>query len=378
MSPDLKGLKVLHLIDSGGLYGAEKMLLSLVKEQISKGLKPMILSAGEPDTDEKPLEREARRLQLPITIWRMKPGLNLREARKICCWAATQGFLLLHSHGYKFNILMGILRGVMRDVRFVVTKHGYVHAPFPSRTLAYQWLDKFATISADHRVLVGSRMIVSRGSFSPPTTVIHNGLDVDSVLRDSETQLQADDIKVLSNHHPVMMGVGRLATEKGFDKIIKAMPLIREKQNRAALVLIGEGYQKDALVKLAQELGVSDCVYFMGYRSDVAAWLRSADMLLMPSLTEGLPISLLESMILQTPIIATQVGDIPEVLGGGHGGRLLKDTTAFELFSQVEKVCEGGAEIMEMIRWSFERVKRDFSVSVMEQKYRSVYLKALS
>jgi hypothetical protein len=102
------GLKVLHLIDSGGLYGAEKMLLSLVQEQLKQGLDPMILSAGEPGTDEKPIEAEARNKGLPVTAWRMAPGLNLKESWKILKWAQDNKYQLLHSHGFKFNVLLGM------------------------------------------------------------------------------------------------------------------------------------------------------------------------------------------------------------------------------------------------------------------------------
>lgn len=75
-------MKVLHLIDSGGLYGAEKMLLALVKAQLDQGLEPMILSAGEPNIEEKPLEAEAKRLGLPIISWRMTPELTLSKVGK--------------------------------------------------------------------------------------------------------------------------------------------------------------------------------------------------------------------------------------------------------------------------------------------------------
>jgi hypothetical protein len=128
----MKGLRVLHLIDSGGLYGAERMLLALVAEQIRQGLAPMILSAGDPGIDDKPLETEARRLGLPVTAWRMRPGLNLREAWRIATWARSGRYQVLHAHGYKFNILLALLprrvRG--RDSVFVTTLHGYVRAPF--------------------------------------------------------------------------------------------------------------------------------------------------------------------------------------------------------------------------------------------------------
>lgn len=101
-------MKILHLIDSGGLYGAERMLLTLVGEQVARGLSPLILSVGESAADDKPLEVEARRLGLPVKAWRMAPGFNLRESWSIIRWARREQYQLMHSHGYKFNVLMGI------------------------------------------------------------------------------------------------------------------------------------------------------------------------------------------------------------------------------------------------------------------------------
>ena len=76
-------MRVLHLIDSGGLYGAEKMLLTLVSEQMAAGLLPTVLSAGETGIQNKPIEVEARRLGIPVIPWRMNPGFNLKAARDI-------------------------------------------------------------------------------------------------------------------------------------------------------------------------------------------------------------------------------------------------------------------------------------------------------
>ena len=102
-------LKVLHLIDSEGLYGAENMLLALVQEQIKSGMEPLILSAGTPEIAEKALEIEARKRGLPVLKFRMKPGMNLIKACQILRIAKRHGINIMHSHGYKFNILLGLM-----------------------------------------------------------------------------------------------------------------------------------------------------------------------------------------------------------------------------------------------------------------------------
>ena len=149
-----ENIKVLHLIDSGGLYGAEKMLLALVSEQIKHGIEPMIFSVGEPGIGPKPLEVEASRSGLPVTPWRMKPGFNLMEALKIMRWATDHDYSLLHSHGYKFDILFGLLPIKIRGLPIISTVHGYVKAKFPRKIWFYELLDRIALRSVDHVIFV--------------------------------------------------------------------------------------------------------------------------------------------------------------------------------------------------------------------------------
>ncbi|MDX5429536.1 MAG: hypothetical protein LPK45_00665, partial [Bacteroidota bacterium] len=98
-------MKILHLIDSGGLYGAEKVLLNLAIEQKRQGMEPVMLSAGLPNIEDKAIEIEARKVGIEVVAWRMKAGLNIREGLRIIEWACSNGVKVLHSHGYKFNII---------------------------------------------------------------------------------------------------------------------------------------------------------------------------------------------------------------------------------------------------------------------------------
>jgi len=112
------GIKVLHMIDSGGLYGAENMLLDLVEEQQRQGLQPLILSAGTPDIGEKPLEVQARRRGLPVEPFRMRAGLNFRKGMELLRYAQREGL----------DILLGLFPGGIREIPSIVTLHGYARA----------------------------------------------------------------------------------------------------------------------------------------------------------------------------------------------------------------------------------------------------------
>jgi len=152
-------IKVLHLIDSGGLYGAEMMLLNLVEEQVKSGLKPLILSAGIPEIEEKAIEAEARKRGLPVKAVRMRAGINIVKAFRIVSFAKKEGFDVLHSHGYKFDILLGILPSVLRKIPVVTTIHGYVPAEKYSKLAVYQWLDRALIRNFDNVIFVNKFML---------------------------------------------------------------------------------------------------------------------------------------------------------------------------------------------------------------------------
>ena len=99
-------LKIFHFIDSGGLYGAEVMLINLAREQQAAGLQPVIGSIGEVGISEKALESAARKEGIPVKTFRMKPGINVQGIRNILAYCHANGFHVIHSHGYKGNIFL--------------------------------------------------------------------------------------------------------------------------------------------------------------------------------------------------------------------------------------------------------------------------------
>ena len=369
------GIKVLHLIDSGGLYGAEKMLLSLVQQQVKQGLEPMILSAGEPDAAEKGIEAQARRKGLPVTSWRMKPGLNLRESRRILKWAQENNYNLLHSHGFKFNVLLGMYPESIRLIPMTATLHGYVHAPRFSKMWLYESLDRFAIRRMNGVALVGEAMKKEfPGKLSSGhTVVIPNGLDISEVQELSSAPLDEPFKSFIDTHEPVILGVGRLSREKGFDRLISAFAEFRKSFPNSGLVIVGEGKYRQQFEVLADELGVKDDVLMPGYYSKVPAMLRHSKVLVMPSLTEGLPITLLEAMSLKTPVVASAVGEIPKVLGDGQGGILLSDVGPATISKAIEKSVTDIELSSRKAEWGYGEVSKNYSSEAMADKYLAFY-----
>ena len=368
-------MKVLHLIDSGGLYGAERMLLALVAEQIKQGLEPMILSAGEQGIHQKPLEIEAEKLGLPLVVWRMTPGLNYSETRKICEWAEHWGVELVHSHGYKFNILMSLFGRFSRKVPVVSTLHGYVHAPRFSRMWVYELLDRLAISRLDGVVMVGAAMKkeLSTGLIRPRhLTTIRNGLAVDDTQRKASGPLPEALEEFFSTHEPVILGVGRLSREKGFTHLIDSFREIKQSAPKAGLLIVGDGMLREDLEDQVARLGLVSDVCLPGYCDNVPALMARSSALVISSFTEGLPITLLEAMAVRLPVVSTDVGEIPFVLDEGDSGVLVKDP-ASELVDAIELVLNETEATHWKTEQAFHKVSGELSARSMAEQYLRVY-----
>jgi glycosyltransferase involved in cell wall biosynthesis len=113
--------------------------------------------------------------------------------------------------------------------------------------------------------------------------------------------------------------VGRLSPEKGVSDLIRALPLLPDTE----LVVVGDGPERSSLAELANELGVDDRITFTGWRDDARAAFADFDVLVLPSSSEGLPLVLVEAMLAELPVVATDVGSVPEAVSDGETGVLL-------------------------------------------------------
>ena len=186
-------MRILHTIDSGGLYGAEVMLLALVEEQIKLGLQPVIASIGEKVIEPKPLEVAARQKGFAVEVFQMFPGPNVAGAMKILRYAWRNHFDIIHSHGYKSNVLFGFLPRSIRKLPMVTTHHGYTSTIGFTKNRIYEWLDSIGLRFIDEVVLVNRGMLANpkiRKFKRVKFRVVDNGIPIGE---------PADAIKGVSN-----------------------------------------------------------------------------------------------------------------------------------------------------------------------------------
>ncbi len=160
---------------------------------------------------------------------------------------------------------------------------------------------------------------------APPGAVadILNGVDTDR-FRPAEREERAIMRRVLGvPEGPLVLYTGRLAPEKGVDVLLDAWPHLLARVPGARLSILGNGAEESALRAQARRLGVEGSVSFGGGVPDVAPHLRCADVAVLPSRSEGMPVSLLEAMSCSVPVVATRVGGSAEAVADGITGRLV-------------------------------------------------------
>lgn len=362
-------MKILHLIDSGGFYGAEKMLLSLAEQQLKSGCHPLILSAGVPGASEKAIEKACVIRKLPYIPWRMEAGLNLKSGTEIFDWATKNGYTILHSHGYKFNILMGLLRKKHRRIALVTTIHGYTASRIFSKLFIYKLLDCALSFRPDRVVVVNDGLRKTLWSKNN-VRFIPNGIDADDPVF-SSTPVDIPDSQFI-------VVVGRLSREKAVERAISAFTSISCKYPNLRLLIIGEGPERKELERLAQNSGESDRIIFTGYKDNAVTYIERAEALIISSESEGLPLTLLEAMRVRTPVVSTPVGGISRVLGGGEYGYLSSDTTEKSLAEALMQLFNNPGLASEKADRARNRFLEEYTSEKMNERYLELYQEVLS
>lgn len=338
MDRNQTNVKVLQVIDSGGLYGAERVLLTLMDALRPRGVDCELASIGLPGEPEKPLETEAASMGLPTRRISMKVGVDRSAARHLIDVAATDHFDLLHTHGYKANILVGGVPRSRRSLPVVATLHGWTAGRTLGKMRLYETAERFALRRADRVVAVSQKMVdvwsLAR-RYRGRLEVIPNGIAVPE--SDDESGKLPPEVERFVQAGPTIAAVGRLSREKGFDVLLDALARVRSNGVPARLVIAGEGDERSALEQQARHLGLTDSIMLPGYIQSMGQRLNQFAFLCMPSRTEGLPIVMLEALLSGIPVVATSVGEVPAVLEHCQGGRAVPPDDAESLAAAISE-----------------------------------------
>jgi glycosyltransferase involved in cell wall biosynthesis len=170
-----------------------------------------------------------------------------------------------------------------------------------------------------------------------------------------------------------LITVGRLAAVKNFGMLIRAFAGLAVRWPRLELAIVGDGPERAGLETLAKQLGLADMVKFLGFRSDVDAQLARSDVFVLTSLSEGIPMAILEAMKSGLPVVATRVGGVPATVADGVTGTLVDSGDERALTRALASLIEHPESAVAMGVAGHARVEQEFSVDAMVSAYEATY-----
>lgn len=243
-------------------------------------------------------------------------------------------------------------------VRLVVVEHSITQATSPVQRRAKRMTARLA----DAHVAVGERLAraVEREVGLAPGSIrtIHNGVP--------DRRPVPEPVEL---PRPLVGSVGRLSPEKGYDVLLEAV--------RAAegfhLVLVGTGPLRSELEAQAEQLGVSERVTFTGWVPDSRAWIETYDMFVLPSRSEGLPLTVIEAMLAERAVVATDVGGVPELIEPGRTGAIVPSEDPKALGEAIARLAADRSERDRLGKAARANALERFSPDAMRSAYEALY-----
>jgi glycosyltransferase involved in cell wall biosynthesis len=364
-----KKIKILYLTTTSKLSGTEKMLCELSR-RINKRKYEIMVCTIVDDLSEQLLEI-LRREGIKTVC------LNLDKKWKL--WKIFRLFKVIHD--FKPDILQSFLFfdnimsrffGKLFNVPIIISGQRNVEVYWSSFR---NFIDKTTISLTDYIVsnsYAGKKILIERKKVSKEKIrVIHNGVNTENfnnLRKINLLDLINKDVSSIS----VLGFVGRLIDQKGLNYLIRAIAKLKD-ENLSCLI-IGEGKEKEKFKKIAKNLKIENLIFFLGRRNSAWRYMKNFDILILPSLGEGMPNVILEAMIQEVPVIATNVGGIPEIIVDGENGFLVEPRDIRGLYDKIKYVLNLSEEKRKKIGKNAKKiVEEKFSIKRMVKEYENLY-----
>ncbi|OLC06746.1 MAG: hypothetical protein AUH42_05010 [Gemmatimonadetes bacterium 13_1_40CM_70_11] len=365
----IRGARVAHLIETDGPGGAERMLAQLAGELQGAGCPGVaFLPAGQ----EGWLSRELAAAGIVVEYFQLDRPLSPKLAASLATAFRRHRIDLAHSHEFTMAFY-GAWAARQARVPHIITMHGgRYYAGRLRRKLALRAAAALSGgVVAVSQVLAG-QLCRDLWIRSTRITTIPNGVRFDPLAQStirSELALSPED--------PLVVTVGNLYPVKGHRVLLDAAALLSSQHPNLHVAIAGRGELAATLVEQASELGLAGRLHLLGLRTDVANVLAAADVFVLPSLSEGLPLALLEAMCAARPIVASAVGEVPVALAAGAAGLLVEPGNAAALAAALHRVLANRFEAQLLGKSAQARAAAEYGIARMVTRYAALYERLL-
>jgi glycosyltransferase involved in cell wall biosynthesis len=363
-------MKILHLISSRGLYGAERVALDLCKSLKRYGCESIIGVIRNSHNPHLEVADEARKNGIDTVIFPCKAQLDINLIFRIRKYASKNQINLMHCHGYKSNFY-GLFASP-RNIPIVATNHNWLASHW--RLRAYRRFDSLLVRYFTRIIAVSDgvrKEMLRYGVPKEKVRIIDNGIDLTRFADTISPEVIREEFGIKKGVK-VIGTVGNLGAEKGHVYLLQAAKGIVNNVESVKFFVVGDGPLRACLENEATQLGIRDNVIFTGFRTDIPNLLSTMDIFVLPSVIEGLPMVLLEAMAAKKAVVATRVGAIPKVVDNGNG-ILVEPKDAAGLQKAIVSLLTNEEKRRKCASAGYETVRTRFSSERMSLEYIALY-----
>lgn len=359
-------IKILFFITDLGIGGAERLLLAILEKLDRKKYYPVVCCfyGGE-------VLKQIEALNIKVINLKVKNKLDFTFFWKFFFVLKREKPRIIHTHLFHANIV-GRLVARLAGVPVVISTqhyssnfHGYfgilldrLTAPLTDRIIAVSEAAKMFCVKQEY---IEAKKI----------SVVYNGVELDSINRQVNSKELPNQPSLRDG--PIIGSAGRFVAIKGFEYLFYAIPEVIVRYPGAKFFILGYGPLKQHLIELANKLHISDKVKFMSPQTEVCEFLSLLDVYVLPSLSEGLSITLLEAMAMEKHIVATNVGGNSEVIIDGETGLLVPAQNPNAISRAIIYLLENKPHAIQMGIRAKKQVENRFNINRMLKDTELIY-----
>ncbi|MEO2048025.1 MAG: glycosyltransferase family 4 protein [Pirellulales bacterium] len=369
-------MKVMIIIDTVYLSGPGKGVLQLLQHDKSQQYTYIVCAFNYRNPKSTQFIDSARAAGHDVRLLTQRFRFDPKAIFEALIIARSEQVNLLQTHGYKGHVIALVLSKKLSIPWFAMT-HGWTWQD--KKVLLYNKFERWLLKRADIAATVSSPLFQEIKKLRGPeydTRLIFNSVDEKQISGDIGGEAIREQYNISSEK--MLLGVfGRMSPEKGVLLMLEAFRELNRQLPDVQLIYVGVGPQRTALEKVIADFNLTDRVILAGHQVKMRDYYEAIDLLIIPSLSEGLPNVLLEAMVLGVPVISTSVGAIPEVIQHGQNGWLVPPDNTDALAEQLVSVLKVPEKMRQIGIAGQESIYPRFIPSERACKFKSIYSKLL-
>jgi len=363
-------LKLLHIIPSMNIGGREKVVLDLA-EHIDKSQLDVEIACLGP---KGAFYEKFKRLGVNLHFFNKHPGFDIRLFGLLKRFLTSEKYQVVNCHN-PGALIYGAVGAMLAGISTVInTEHGYgteiSRRKILMETLLRNRITATVAVSKDLKNKLGSHYLANPEKI----VTIHNGIPCDTKQPTVDKAVVKRCLGIEPDDY-VVGTVGRLEPVKDQKTLLEAFSILHRKKTNTRLMIVGDGKERQNLQRTADRLNLNDSIVFTGERNDVDHLLRGMDVFVLPSLSEGISITLLEAMREEVPVIATSVGGNVEVVEDNTSGFLVLPGSPDTIAERLLLLLSNRKVADSMRKNAKRRLINEFSIVTCAEKYETLYLK---